>query len=346
MINEDFLNNKYNIEINEKALYRKRNEECNLNRIQLEITKKCNFKCKHCYLKNKVYQKELSLDSIKKIIDEASKLGCMNIDITGGEPLIHPFLKEILIYINQKGMKTTLYSNGYLINDEWIDFFKSIYLESLRISIDNINEKKCNSIIRNKGTLNTVFSNIINLTQNGIDVSVTTIAMKDNINEVNKISKYLKNTFPQIKHYIDSYIPLSYENKSIDSKVITPKEYSDILCQRCKDYEIKKIHKKSHYCGFAYNYLFIDSEGIVKLCPNMQEEYNIGNIKNLSLFNCFKILKEYSEKMNCKYAQSCQYYSFCAGGCRNRALVFNNDITEKDTYMCEFYENLKNIIHF
>ena len=286
--------------------------------------------------KNK-YRLDLLL--IKNIIDQASNLGCINFDITGGEPLLHKNLKDILQYIYDKGMKTTLFTNGYLINDQWCSFFKSINLDNIKISIDSIND--ClHSKLRQKNTLDIILKNINMLIKNNIKVMITTIVSKPNLSHIDDIVYYFENLNPNIIHYIDSYIPNLKEIDS-DPKVINPSEYCNILYKRCIEKGLKKVSSRNHYCGFAFNYLFIDSSGNVKLCPTFPKNFDISNIKSTSLKDCWdKIINNFYD-VTCKFKNECKYFKFCAGGCRHRALVFSNHIDGKDIYMCRFYQMME-----
>src|SRR3989344_8123837 len=83
------------------------------------ITNKCNLRCKHCYadagdkLKN-----ELSLEEIKKTIDDLHDLGTQYIILSGGEPLIHKNFFDILGHCNEKKMHSMITSNGTLLDDK------------------------------------------------------------------------------------------------------------------------------------------------------------------------------------------------------------------------------------
>ncbi len=88
-------------------------------RCEIVITEHCNFKCPYCRgLDKKIYGcreiKQLNLEEIKKIID----IWCMdkplkNIRFSGGEPTLHPDIKEIVKYAKIKGInKIAISSNG------------------------------------------------------------------------------------------------------------------------------------------------------------------------------------------------------------------------------------------
>ncbi|WP_294344961.1 radical SAM protein [uncultured Clostridium sp.] len=248
-------------------------------------------------------------------------------------------LKKILHYIHNKGMKTTLFTNDYFSDDNWIAFFKSIYLDSIKISVDSIYDCS-HSNIRKGNTLRTILNNIDKLINNKIKVEITTIAMKENLSEINDILAYFKEKKSAVTHYIDSYIPNSLEIDT-DLNIITPEEYSLIICKRCKDNNLKKLSLKEHYCGFAHNYIFISSEGIVKLCTTMPHEFNIGNINNDTVQFCWDMVVNKFYSLSCKYKNECKYYKYCAGGCRHRAYVFSGEIIGKYIYMCSFYKMME-----
>lgn len=55
----------------------------------------------------------MAIEDIYNIVDETSKLGVVNIDITGGEPLLYKEIKEVLGYIYRKKMNSTLFTSWY-----------------------------------------------------------------------------------------------------------------------------------------------------------------------------------------------------------------------------------------
>lgn len=86
--------------------------------VQWSITGKCNYKCRHCYMDAPSSQSvELSLNDLKKILNEIEKCGIYHIKITGGEPLIRKDFFELIKEIINKGIIIDeIYTNGYLIN--------------------------------------------------------------------------------------------------------------------------------------------------------------------------------------------------------------------------------------
>ncbi len=96
---------------------------------QFELTPLCNFDCKMCYshLSGDQLQSEslLTVDQWKQIIDGAYAAGLMRVILTGGECLTYPGFKELYLYLHNLGCEIRVLTNGSLLNDDWISFFKA-----------------------------------------------------------------------------------------------------------------------------------------------------------------------------------------------------------------------------
>jgi MoaA/NifB/PqqE/SkfB family radical SAM enzyme len=72
-------------------------------------------------------------------VEMLARLGTSIITISGGEPLLHPELDEIIRGIRRRGAIATIITNGYLLTPERIHRLNRAGLEHLQISIDNVN---------------------------------------------------------------------------------------------------------------------------------------------------------------------------------------------------------------
>src|SRR5689334_24046374 len=71
-------------------------------------------------------------------IDQLADLGTTVITISGGEPLLHPELDDIIRQIRKRGSIATLITNGYLLTPDRIQRLNKSGLDHLQISIDNV----------------------------------------------------------------------------------------------------------------------------------------------------------------------------------------------------------------
>jgi MoaA/NifB/PqqE/SkfB family radical SAM enzyme len=60
------------------------------------------------------------------------------ITISGGEPLMHPELEEVIRHMRKRGMYTGMITNGFLLSKDRIETLNDAGLEYLQISIDNV----------------------------------------------------------------------------------------------------------------------------------------------------------------------------------------------------------------
>ncbi len=88
--------------------------------VSYSITQKCNLRCKHCYSDSvdQAAPDELSTQEALRLIDDLSRWGIGLLIIDGGEPLCRQDLLDIVKYASSKGIRTTIGSNGTLIDEE------------------------------------------------------------------------------------------------------------------------------------------------------------------------------------------------------------------------------------
>jgi len=99
--------------------------------------RRCNLACTYCNEYDD-YSKPVPLDVMKERIAKLSALGTTIVTISGGEPILHPELDEIIAYIRSKGIITGMITNGYLLTADRIQRLNRAGLDHMQISIDNV----------------------------------------------------------------------------------------------------------------------------------------------------------------------------------------------------------------
>lgn len=109
--------------------------------INLFITEECNFNCPMCHVRDARSKKKtwLSYANLHKVFDEAA-FYFPSFQITGGEPLLHPELEEIITYLTKKRMVKGLVTNGLLLEERAEEIIRS-GLDFLAISLDGPDEE-------------------------------------------------------------------------------------------------------------------------------------------------------------------------------------------------------------
>jgi MoaA/NifB/PqqE/SkfB family radical SAM enzyme len=246
-----------------------------------------------------VQSEGLSFPEIIKMIKKLSREGIFEFSIGGGEPLCYPKIKEILLFSTRR-MYTLLTTNGTLLNEELINFFKKLPNFSLQISLDG-NEKHHRKI-RNMNRMQ--YLHLINAIKEcvsqKINLKIGFMLSRLNLNSLDYICRFCikeKINSLHILPYIgeDKKFQLKFSDFLKSAKII--KKYISQLKITIRDPFLQfLVFEKLSYCeaGFTFN---IDYQGNVSPCCYMEKK-EIGNIFNLRIKDIPKICEEKFEISN------------------------------------------------
>lgn len=120
--------------------------------IQFELTSQCNLYCKHCYNRSSMDRiSDMKIQDWKKVVsDILSHGGIFQCILSGGEPLLMGNeLIELMNPLADDGTGFVLITNGFLINEEWVNRLKKFDYYWVQVSIDHL-EKEKHDIFRGK----------------------------------------------------------------------------------------------------------------------------------------------------------------------------------------------------
>lgn len=155
----------------------------------LELTLKCNLRCIHCY-NARSSQRELKKDEIKVVLDDLAKLGCLDLVITGGEPIMSPDFEEILWYARERRFCVTLKTNGTLINGKIASLLAKTFVVEVHVSLYSLNQEEHEGITRTTGSLARTLGGIECLLQDGMRVRLSCPVTKLNCYSVGAIKEF------------------------------------------------------------------------------------------------------------------------------------------------------------
>lgn len=107
--------------------------------VQMVVIRRCNLTCGYC----NEYDTEsppVPLEELKRRVDMVKALGAWAVEFTGGEPLEHPDIIELVRYAKQdkRFFKVQMISNAYLWNEETIHKLNAAGLDDLQVSVDGV----------------------------------------------------------------------------------------------------------------------------------------------------------------------------------------------------------------
>lgn len=140
-----------------------------------ELTPRCNLDCKMCYVHNQnsnaMKDRELSTQTWKHVFDEAYDCGLMFATLTGGECLLRQDFKELYLHLWKKRVYMTVFTNGILLNEDLVDFFKQYRPQKVQISLYGSGEEGYMKVTGHRG-FEKAFWAIRSLMAAGINVQI------------------------------------------------------------------------------------------------------------------------------------------------------------------------------
>jgi MoaA/NifB/PqqE/SkfB family radical SAM enzyme len=99
--------------------------------------RRCNLSCAYCNEYDD-FSKPISVDTMRHRVDLLAGLGTSIVTMSGGEPLLHPELDDIIAHMRYRGIIAGMITNGYLLTADRIKRLNQAGLDHMQISIDNV----------------------------------------------------------------------------------------------------------------------------------------------------------------------------------------------------------------
>lgn len=319
-------------------------------KISMNLTKKCNLRCKQCFSDSGVIRaKELTLDDMKKLFDEMNKYGTFFICLGGGEPLTRPDLLDILKYGKEKQLAISIVSNGLLLTKELIKELNKMDLDTFWVSFEGLEEN--HDFLRGKGNFQKAIKALELLQKYYKGKTALRMSLnKFNCDQVEDLVRIAE------KYDIDliRFTPLiDFGRARNEDLVIDKEQYIDFLNKVIRiesKVEIVYPNKPNPHkvwvgtngfgCHCGKEAIWIDEVGTCSPCIFWGEDYNIGNIKEddyITIWNRSLIRSKIEGNEICT---SCKNYKNCRGGCRARSLYLHNNLDEVDP-LCPLRKDIK-----
>lgn len=309
--------------------------------LHIELTKKCNLKCYYCYNESAPHVNETALSSeqIFLLLSELSEKGLTVVEITGGEPLLHPDFFKIVDYCYNHLQLFSILTNGTLINEAFVEKimpYKSKIVFS--ISLDSYNKADYEYKSQVPGSFEKVSRAIELLSKSGFIVRASMSIDDKNWDQIEKTLLYAK-SLGATKFTYSPIIPVGRAANSKNNwNNVNPKdvfEYEQFIVNKYSDYvqlldnqSIKELSQEGG-CGAGSRTFVMNPQGIVRMCATFTEDGIIGDLSKQTIQEVFSNpLCNLSSTLvlpNEKTCKDCVHLAYCTG-CSLRTLMKINDI--------------------
>lgn len=290
----------------------------------LELTPRCNFNCRMCYVHLKEEQiaqcgTELSAKEWIRLAQEARGAGTTWLCITGGEPMMHPEFEIIWKELAQMGFFVTLQTNASLIkrHEKLLEDYPP---KKCKITLYGSNNEVYEKVCQVKEGFTRVDEGIQILKQMRIPIQTVSTVIQQNFHDVEKVIQYVSEN--RLAWTPTMSIKPSVRGNAVDlnSVRVPPRgaELSSTVAQTLEEkFPMDISRPPCTYCkDFRLGY-WIVWNGYMRFCSFLNGP-NI-NIREQNFQDCWKELVDFQEKLEWpKECQSCPVQK----GCRRCAASF------------------------
>lgn len=333
-----------------------------------ELTPRCNFNCKMCYIhsENKGMKKdELSAADWLEIGKEAVDRGMVFLLLTGGEPLLREDFVEIYTGLKKMGLMISINTNGSLLEGEILKLFEKEPPTRLNISLYGANDVTYEKLCENR-CFSRVTKNIETIVRMGIQVKLNYSITPYNCSDMAEIYDFARrlNLYVQSSSYMYPQLRSRQAEYGENQGRFSPDEAAfyrikseqlylgeeqfeqkaEKLKKIIRDTSSKPIKKdRRMYCRAGRSNFWVDWQGNMSICGMIPASENNNVLKN-GFSECWETAKKEADGIRlpekcgeCKYSSIC---NICAAVC----FCETGSYSEAPEYLCRYshmtYENI------
>ncbi len=310
-----------------------------------EITFACNMRCIHCGTSaGKRRVDELTTREALNLIDELAGLGARTITLSGGEPLMREDWRELAGRVKKHGITLHLITNGYLVTPEIVEDMAALQFDRIGVSLDG-SEPTHNYIRQREDSYHRALAAIDHLQGRNVDFCVVSQISDVNLHELDFLHRTLvehdcriwriQMTTATGRMRARTEAALSLDNyPRLISKLFDLKAAQDILIDVGENIgyygcQGSALNDNLPYlgCYAGTRVAGVESNGDVKGCLSMPEEFVEGNIRDSSFTaiwndpDRFAYNRKFTRETAAGACRECRYLPLCRGGCATTSVA-------------------------
>jgi len=334
--------------------------------VSYSITTKCNLKCKHCYSDSvdQAAPDELSTEEAFRLMDDLAKWGIGLLVIDGGEPLCREDLLDIVKYASSKGIRTTIGSNGTLIDEAMARKMLNAGVKAVAISVDGADDQTHDSFRGVSGAWERALEGVVACQDAGLPFQFNMVIRKETLSELEDMLYLAEACGANAAEFFD-LVAAGRAKQECRAQVLSPDErkramewlaqaqvdcpivirvpacpmYPLLLKEKHiqpKHFPAEMLQRVPYYgrgcaAGMPMGYVMIKSNGEVNPCMLLQ--VNLGNIREQSIMSIWEnspVLAQLRQRELLKgECGDCSHRATCSG-CRGRAYEETGDMMATD----------------
>jgi len=329
--------------------------------LAINLTKRCNLACAHCYMDAETLkhggENELTTDEVRGLLDDiAGRSTETMVVLTGGEPLMRGDLENMVIHGTGRGLAMVVGTNGVALTDKRVQSLKAAGAMGAGISVDSLDPEKHDAFRGLPGAWEKTMQGIEACKRHDLSFQIHFSVTESNAGEVSAMIDFARATGARVLNVfflvctgrgesMSDISPITYE-RVLNQLVAAQEQSKDMLIRaRCAPHYKRIAYQRNPGstltraagyegggCLAGIHYCRITPEGGVTACPYIPEEE--GSIRDTKFWDIWNQSPTFQSLRNPKLqgkCGSCEFQKLC-GGCRARPLAMGGSMMDTDPW--------------
>lgn len=316
----------------------------------LELTSRCNLQCVHCYLGPQEEQRkkrdlEMSTETVKSVIDDVVKNGCLYLVITGGDPMVRKDFPEVYRYAKQQGLIVTVFCDAILVTEKIVRLFQDYPPFNVDVSVYGATAETYEAVTRVPGSFPSFLRGIERLRRGGIPFSLKTVLMTINRHELAGMRRMADDLgvkfrldsaiFPCLPNHDHNPLNLRVSPREAVELELSDRRQIDQWISYMDRHEGAPAAENLYTCGAGVTNFYVDPLGYASPClMTTQYRYSLLERDFASLWARELVQLREKKPRDGYTCNSCEMKTACTG-CPAFNYQENGAEDVKSDYVCE-----------
>ena len=319
----------------------------------MELTGRCNFGCKMCFIHQsgadaEVRKAEMPAEFWCRLADELQRAGTLTMLLTGGEPLLRPDFAEIYTYLKRHGFLISVNTNISLLTNSLLKLFSDNKPLIFNVSLYGASDETYLRLCGREKMFSQVRENLLRLKKSGITVKLNYTVTEENYADREAIYAFARENnfliqqttylFPPVRTpdaqcctYCRSEPERTAQMLFECEKVRYAEHFSDYLKSRKKLINDDDCGQSRMACRAGVSSFWVTYDGSVQLCGMMDSpKLSLRDHSFAEVWQQAQALRQsISMPSNCRCCPDQEYCEICAAVCHAEG-----SFTEPPEYIC------------
>jgi radical SAM protein with 4Fe4S-binding SPASM domain len=312
----------------------------------LELTKRCNLECVHCYVAGR--DSELSSERWLELIDELERAGTLHVTLTGGEVAMRDDFFAIAARVKQRRMSLTVLTNGTMFDEADADRLAGLHPTSVAVSLYGASAPAHESVTGVAGSFERSVATLTRLRERGVRCRISCTLMTETIDHFPAIIDLA--TQLDCDYMFDpTVVPMSDGDPSVLQHRLPAERlrefyFHERVLNRFADYlsraDVTAHHEKTGSCGAGMTALHVEANGDVLPCTGFRPAFGNVDERPLAAIWSGPRAEAHRSRMSAPVlgCEGCRKIGFCSQRCPRLAQFETGDLAGRSSRVCDIVD--------